>query len=231
MIMKKINPRIFYGIIFIIIICITGLFFIIRKQSFRTETNEEQSNPPAFLPSITIYEDNSQSEAQQFTVPALQFDSDGNLLIPETSALSGLDQEQKKIIVSNDDFYPWIIEIYENLDKYIGYEISITGAVFHDFETMVENEFVPARFTVTPGDAELIPVGLLCEYEKASELVLNTWVTVTGVIISETRQATDPHHHGLAESDDDHDHLESIEPKIIVNRIENTESVDGYVYP
>ncbi len=47
---------------------------------------------------------------------------------------------------------------------------------------MKANEFVPARLLMYCCTADLSPCGIICEYDKASELKENSWVTVTGVI-------------------------------------------------
>lgn len=128
------------------------------------------------------------------------------------AGLSGLDAANKKITVGNDEFYPWIAEFYTNMDKYEGYTISITGFVFKDEESLAENEFVPARLAMVCCAADLAPLGMLCKYDKASELKADSWVTVEGVI-----------HKGQYEGRD--------EPQIAVTKITPAEEVEGYVYP
>ena len=207
--------------------------FLLRERVFNPASNEQQSSSAPFVAAVTSPPQPYQSELPRYTVPVLQFDENGIPITTQPPALSGLDETQRKIIVSDEEFYPWILEIYENIEKYSGYEITITGAVYSDFETMSEYEFVPARYTITPGDADLIPIGFLCYYEKTSELIINSWVTVTGTIEIEMRKPTDAHHHGQ----DEHDHDEAEgsdeehpEPIIIVSAIEKAELVEGYIH-
>ncbi len=139
-------------------------------------------------------------------------DTQSNPQEDTVAGLSGMDAANKKITVDNDEFYPWIAEIYTNMDKYEGYTISITGFVFNDPEYLAEDEFVPARLAMVCCVADLVPMGMMCQYEKASELTVNTWVTVEGVI-----------HKGRYEGQD--------EPQITVKNITPAQEVEGYIYP
>ncbi|WMJ75892.1 MULTISPECIES: TIGR03943 family putative permease subunit [unclassified Sedimentibacter] len=126
--------------------------------------------------------------------------------------LTGLDKENKIITVSNEEFYPWIAEIYGNLDAYEGYMITITGFVFNDMEYFEEDEFVAARLAMVCCAADLAPIGILCRYDKASELASNEWITVEGEIIR-----------GQYEG--------QVEPQIAVTSIMPALEIKGYIYP
>lgn len=125
---------------------------------------------------------------------------------------TGLDEENKKIIIGNDAFYPWIAEIYSNMDKYEGYKITMTGFVFKDQEYFYENEFVPARLAMTCCAADLAPMGILCKYDRVSELESGQWITVEGVL-----------HKGQYNGQD--------EPQVIVTSITPAEEILGYIFP
>lgn len=130
----------------------------------------------------------------------------------DQDAKSGLDEENKKITISNDEFYPWITEIYGNIDRYEGYEITMTGFVFKDQEYLNENEFVPARLAMVCCAADLAPVGILCLYDNLSELESGQWITVTGIL-----------HKGQYNGQD--------EPQLTVTGISPAEEVHGYIFP
>lgn len=130
--------------------------------------------------------------------------------------LSGLDVANKKITVSNDDFGMWLSEIYVNLEKYEGYTVVMTGFVFKDSETLKEDEFVPARLMMACCVADLAPAGLLCKYDKVSELKADSWVTVEGTLFI-----------GQYE----YDGVNYDEPQVAVTKITPAEEVEGYVYP
>jgi putative membrane protein len=126
--------------------------------------------------------------------------------------MPGLDEEAQRITVANEDYYPWLNEIYEKLDQYQGYEISITGFVLNDPEMFAPDEFVPARLGMSCCVADLVPYGPICKYTGASELQPDSWVTVEGVI-------------------EPWDFDGWVEPAIIVTNITPAEEVEGYIYP
>jgi len=129
-----------------------------------------------------------------------------------TTDLPGSDMKNKIITVEDDYFYQWISEIFVNMEEYVGYQISITGFVFKDPEFMADNEFVPARLAMACCAADLTPFGMLCQYDKASELKSKSWVTVEGVIQIGK-------------------YMDYDDPQIIVTRILPAKEVEGYVYP
>lgn len=125
----------------------------------------------------------------------------------------GLDVKNKKITVRDEDFALWISELFINMEKYEGYQISIKGFVFKDPETMTSNEFVPARLMMSCCAADLAPFGLICKYDKVAELKEDAWVTVEGRI-----------HIGK--------YIDQDEPQVTVTRISPAEKPEQeYVYP
>jgi putative membrane protein len=126
--------------------------------------------------------------------------------------LSGLDTDGKRIVVENEAFYPWLNEIYERLDEYLGYQISVTGFVLKDPEMFGPNEFVPARLGMSCCVADLVPYGMLCVYDKVGELPAGSWVTVEGVI-------------------EPGEYDGWIEPRIAVTAVTPADVVEGYIYP
>ncbi|KPU43864.1 hypothetical protein OXPF_25690 [Oxobacter pfennigii] len=146
--------------------------------------------------------------------------------IPDTQAgvpdevysadLPGLDAENRKITVSNDDFGVWLSEIYINMERYEGYTVVMTGFVFKDPNILNDDEFVPARLTMSCCVADLAPAGLLCKYDKASELKKDSWITVEGTLFI-----------GQYEFDGQ----KYDDPQINVTKITPAEAVEGYVYP
>jgi len=150
--------------------------------------------------------------AQAIQVPVsedgyMSKDSYGNAI-----ELHGYNEETKDIFVSNEEFYPWINEIYNNVDFFVGYHITITGFVFRDEEFMTETQFVPGRLLMTCCAADLMTTGMVCQYEDAANLELDDWVTVEGTIIIGQYNGFD-------------------EPEIQVIDIKEASPVDAYVYP
>ena len=71
--------------------------------------------------------------------------------------------------------------VHENIDKYIGQQISFTGYVYR-VSDLNENQFILARDMLISSDYQSVIVGFLCEYDKANELENNSWVEITGTI-------------------------------------------------
>ncbi len=83
---------------------------------------------------------------------------------------------------NSNTYYEALCEIYDNFDKYKGLPIEVIGLVFKDNQSFKEDEFVPSRLMMVCCAADMQPVGLLCQYEKASELEADTWVKVSGTL-------------------------------------------------
>jgi putative membrane protein len=98
------------------------------------------------------------------------------------SGLAGLDTENRRITIGDNDYYLWICEIYDNLDTYVGYTATVTGYVLKGDEITGEGEFVPARLLMSCCVADLVACGIPCRYDGADELANDEWVTVEGVI-------------------------------------------------
>lgn len=146
------------------------------------------------------------------TTDSILSDTKPELTDYAAKGLHGLDTISKKITIGNDEFYPWISEIYNNTDKYEDYSITITGYVLNDPKYFANNEFIPARLAMTCCNADLAPLGILCKYDKAYKLKADSWVTVEGII-----------HKGRYKG--------QVEPQIFVTKIIPAKKVDGYIYP
>ncbi|MDR2357228.1 MAG: TIGR03943 family protein [Oscillospiraceae bacterium] len=96
--------------------------------------------------------------------------------------LAGLDTENRRITIGDDDYYLWICEIYDNLDMYVGYTVSVTGYVLKGEGITGDGEFVPARLMMSCCVADLVACGILCRYDGADELKNDEWVAVEGVL-------------------------------------------------
>lgn len=133
-----------------------------------------------------------------------------------SNALPGLDTENKKITVSNEDFSIWLAEFDFNGKLYEGYTVVMTGFIFNDFEVPEENAFVISRLAMTCCIADLSPTGVLCIYEDALELDSEDWITVEGTFSIREYQ---------------YGNITREEPLITVTNITPSEPVAEYVYP
>lgn len=116
------------------------------------------------------------------------------------------------IIMDNDNYVRWIQEIYENIEKYNGKKIQVSGFVFKD-EQFEDNEFVSARMMMVCCAADIQPIGFLCRYDNAAELKVDTWIRVYGTIEKGEFNG-------------------NVIPVIEADKVENTEKPEfDYVYP
>jgi putative membrane protein len=207
-------------------------------NSFASQLGEQKPLPenadviiPSSKPNESSVPDGTKGQPSESTVPIESIDPIENTnpieTIPTTkpdepnawdspNALPGLDMANKKITVSNDDFGMWLSEIYMNMAQYEGYTIVMTGFVFKDSAMLGEDTFSPARLMMSCCVADLQPAGLLCKYDKISELEQDSWVTVEGTLFIGVYE------YGDQQYDD---------PQIKVTKITPAEAVDGYVYP
>lgn len=144
-------------------------------------------------------------------------DKDANESPTDTdSNLNEFDLEIKMcgdiILMTDDNFSRWLTEIYDNMDKYKGKKIQLTGFVFKN-DKFVKNEFVCARLMMSCCAADLQPVGFLCHYNMEDTLKKDSWITVKGTLDITT-------------------HADEKMPLIIVEDIKNTEKPKKeYIYP
>ncbi|MFT4146258.1 MAG: TIGR03943 family protein [Mobilitalea sp.] len=140
---------------------------------------------------------------------------DQNILKDEelSLTLSGFDEINKVITISDKEFYPWLVEIFTNMDKFDGYKIIVKAFVFKGDEELKENEFIAARLLMSCCSADLVPCGIICQYNESAKLKENTWITVEGVL-----------HIGQYQGNND--------PQIIVSKISAADKPeDEYIYP
>lgn len=84
------------------------------------------------------------------------------------------------IEISNTNYANILMESYDNIDKYIGKNITVVGYIFRlpDFGN---NEFVIARDMLV-NDTHSQIIGFLCNYNQINEFETNSWVKINGVI-------------------------------------------------
>lgn len=84
------------------------------------------------------------------------------------------------IKITNSNYTNILMDSYDNIEKYIGKNISVVGYVFRlpDFSN---NEFVIARDMLVDNNQSQV-VGFLCNYNQISEYETNSWVKINGVI-------------------------------------------------
>jgi putative membrane protein len=135
------------------------------------------------LTSSSTNADAGTSDADAPGVPASPEDADLEIASPQAAPeLAGLDAVNRRITINDTDYYLWICEIYDNLDVYVGFTVSVTGYVLREPDVTGEDEFIPARLMMACCAADLVACGLVCRYDGAAQLADGDWVTVEGVL-------------------------------------------------
>ena len=188
------------------------------QDDFAIENTAEISAEPTGDPfAITENDQIDQEEAFIDSADSTGFDTRTGLPEEDYAApLPGLDVANRKITVSNDDFGKWTSEVYVYPEKYEGYTIVMTGYVLKEPDWFEEDEFVPARLMMTCCAADLAPAGLICKYDKVSELQEESWVTVEGILL--TCQI-------------EYEGMEYDDLRVFVTKITEAEEVESFVYP
>lgn len=171
-----------------------------------------------FLPHDLILQSNfalqeniSASASSGEILPADQAAADlppSNFYLP----LSGLDEEEKFIFVTDEEFGAWYTELTANGEAYDGYTIRIKGFIFKSPDFMKENEFMISRLLMTCCVADVAPGGIISVYENSPSLAAGDWYTLEGRLQMEKRTGY-------------------FVPRILVEKLETAEPVDGYAYP
>ena len=114
-------------------------------------------------------------------------------------------------VIESSNYTNVLKAVHENIDNYVGVEISFTGYVYRVLD-LEDNQFVLARDMIISSNYQSVVVGFLCECENAKNYSDNTWVNITGKI-------TKGNYHGDM-------------PVVKITKIENVNKPnDEYVYP
>lgn len=86
------------------------------------------------------------------------------------------------IQITPDNYTKTLVDVYSNLNSYIGKSLNFTGYVYrlNDFK---DSEFVLARDMLINSDSQSVVVGFLCNYKDTNKLKDKQWVTITGTIV------------------------------------------------
>ena len=145
-------------------------------------------------------------------------DSEAESGAEETPAeeISGLDNTNKRITITTDNYYDWMERLYNDCTVYEGYTVSITGYVINGSDVFADDEFALARLVMTCCVADLSPVGVICQYDGADQLTADAWFSVEGTLIAGSYEF---------------DGTTYAEPQLEVISITPADEISGDVYP
>lgn len=83
--------------------------------------------------------------------------------------------------ISSENYTNILKQIHDNVNEYIGKEISFTGYIYR-IDDIESNQFILARNMIINEASQSVVVGFLCEYDDISLYKDYTWVHVVGKI-------------------------------------------------
>ena len=83
--------------------------------------------------------------------------------------------------VKSEQYTNVLKEVHDNVDDYIGKEISFVGYVYK-IDYLKPNQFVLARNMIINQASQSVVVGFLCEYDNISNFENLSWVKISGTI-------------------------------------------------
>lgn len=146
------------------------------------------SSNQASLGSSKISIDNQDTAQEQGDQTNNTDDMSGRSYIYESgeeNEVPELQMKGNKIVLEDNNFIRWMEEIYNNLSKYDGKEIELTGFVFTD-KSYKKDEFVAARALMACCAADTQVIGLMCKYQDAGSLKKDSWYKFSGKLVKET---------------------------------------------
>lgn len=90
-------------------------------------------------------------------------------------------EDGKVFDIPSNQYTNVLKEVHDNLDEYVGKEISFVGYVYR-IGYLDRNQFVLARNMIINSASQSVVVGFLSEYEKIDQVDNLAWVRVTGTI-------------------------------------------------
>ncbi|MCR3760622.1 TIGR03943 family putative permease subunit [Clostridium felsineum] len=172
-----IHPKMTAYIIFAFIVFFILSIFQIKKLFFDKSSNSIKiASSIFFLPLILAYLINPQglnsniAEKKGLTTTSLE----------TTNPV--LKTQANSIKLNDENFSDMTSEIENNINKYKGKDIEISGFIFKD-SSFPKNHFVIARMLIVCCAADAEVVGLTCN-TTFNKLKANDWVTIKGTINS-----------------------------------------------
>jgi putative membrane protein len=170
-----------------------------NKPTVNSNANTNQSEKSESPDQSTNSSDNMQYENQDDEEDAADEDISQNTIDGSDSTVNEKNQDKQKkedmskkytdnevdgVYVINDDiFSDWYIDVYNNLDNFIGKKYQFLAQVF-SMDGLKENQFLAGRYFMVCCAADLEGYGVLCESDKRSDLKEDQWITVTATIES-----------------------------------------------
>ena len=101
--------------------------------------------------------------------------------VQDVTTVSDIIPSPEIAYLTEENYTNILKQVHENLDTYLGQQISFTGYVYRVAD-LKDNQFILAREMIINSKNQTVVVGFLCELENAKNFQDNTWVKITGTI-------------------------------------------------
>ncbi len=88
------------------------------------------------------------------------------------------DVNASEIVLEDDDFGLWYLDVSEHPEKYEGKIITFKGQVYRN-KSFPADAFVPARAAMTCCADDIAKIGFICHYKEAEKFSVDDWVMVS----------------------------------------------------
>lgn len=127
-----------------------------------------------------------------------------------TSSKVGIDNEQRRITLTPDNYYYTVVELSKNYRKYDGYTIIMSGFVSRNAGYLHGGEFLLGREAMVCCAADIAPFGLVVQ-DRGGDFEDGTWWQIKGKVVNT--------------------HTGNPQPKIKIIQAKQIDPIEGYIYP
>ncbi|MBQ2407533.1 MAG: GTPase, partial [Lachnospiraceae bacterium] len=100
------------------------------------------------------------------------------------------DISKQKINITNKSYATFYIDAMENIDRYIGKNVSLTAMVMKKSEDN-SNTLVIGRFVMTCCADDMSVFGFICDFDSETDLDLDDWIFVNAIVEKEYAEKYD----------------------------------------
>lgn len=115
------------------------------------------------------------------------FEGDFGKEVEEEPEELPFNREAKEIILADEDFGIWYLDVLDNLEQYVGKTVKYRGYVYKP-DRFPKDVLVPGRFAMTCCAEDVTFIGFVCKYKGADQFISKQWVNVTARIGKEYRE-------------------------------------------
>lgn len=91
------------------------------------------------------------------------------------------DISKDEIHITEETFAVFYLDAMENVDRYLGKQVTLTGMIMKKSKTNLKTAIV-GRYAMTCCAQDLSVFGFICDYDRADKLELDDWVTIQAVV-------------------------------------------------